>query len=65
MHCIRDRPPPVNRRLRVFSGLDEATIYADAAAFLEAEFDAEVVVERETDDAGAVPFRPSIDLETA
>ena len=51
--------------LDALAGLDEATIYADAASFLETEFDAEVVVERETDDAGAVPFRPSIDLEAA
>ena len=52
--------------LGALAGLDEAAIYEDAAGFLETEFDAEIVVERETDDeAGAVPFRPSIDLETA
>ena len=50
--------------LDALAELDEAAIYEDAAAFLGAEFDAEVVVERETDDGGAVPFRPSIDLET-
>ena len=50
--------------LDALAGLDEATIYEGAAAFLGTEFDAEVVVERETDDGGAVPFRPSIDLET-
>ena len=50
--------------LDALAGLDEATIYEDAAAFLGTEFDAEIVVERESDNGGAVPFRPSIDLET-
>jgi leucyl-tRNA synthetase len=51
--------------LGALAGLDETAIYEDAADFLRTEFDAEIVVERETDDeVGAVPFRPSIDLET-
>jgi hypothetical protein len=52
--------------LDALSDLDETAAYRSAAAFLGAEFDAEVVVEVEADDeAGAVPFRPSIELEAA
>ena len=52
--------------LDALAGLDEAAIYGGATDFLGREFDAEIVVEREADDeAGAVPFRPSIDLEAA
>ncbi|WP_439028287.1 leucine--tRNA ligase [Haloarchaeobius sp. DT45] len=52
-------------RLVELASLDEAAVYEDAAGFLAREFDAEVVVETEADDAdtGAVPFRPSIDFE--
>ncbi|MCT9095129.1 leucine--tRNA ligase [Haloarchaeobius sp. HME9146] len=52
-------------RLVELATLDEADVYEDAAGFLGREFDAEVVVETEADDAdtGATPFRPSIDLE--
>ena len=51
--------------LDALATLDEAAAYRDAAGFLGAEFDAEIVVEVEDDDDGAVPFRPSIELETA
>ena len=51
--------------LDTLAGLDEAAIYRDATDFLSDEFDAEVVVEVEADEDGAVPFRPSIELEAA
>jgi len=51
--------------LDALATLDEAAAYRDAVGFLGTEFDAEVVVEVEDDDEGAVPFRPSIELETA
>jgi leucyl-tRNA synthetase len=52
--------------LDALSGLEEAAVYRDAADFLGDEFDAEIVVDVEADDeAGAVPFRPSIELEAA
>ena len=51
--------------LDVLAGLDEAAMYRGAVGFLRAEFDADVAVTVEADDAGAVPFRPSIDLEAA
>ena len=49
--------------LDTLAGLDEAAIYRGATDFLGAEFDAEVVVEVEAGGDGAVPFRPSIELE--
>ena len=57
--------------LETLAAIEEAAVYADAAAFLEREFDAEVAIEREDDDpadpadkAGhARPFRPAIHLE--
>jgi leucyl-tRNA synthetase len=51
--------------LDALADLDEAAVYRDAAGFLGTEFDAEIVVEVEDDDSGAVPFRPSIELEAA
>jgi leucyl-tRNA synthetase len=51
--------------LDALATLDEAAVYRDAAAFLESEFDAEITVETEDGDDGAVPFRPSIELEAA
>ncbi|WP_267641645.1 leucine--tRNA ligase [Haloarchaeobius amylolyticus] len=52
-------------RLAQLADIDEAAVYEAAAGFVGDEFDAEVVVETEGEDAdaGAVPFRPSIDLE--
>ncbi|WP_435348251.1 leucine--tRNA ligase [Haloarchaeobius sp. HRN-SO-5] len=52
-------------RLDELARLSEREVYEDAAAFLGEEFDADVVVETETDetDSGAVPFRPNIELE--
>ena len=52
--------------LDALATLDEATVYRDAATFLESAFDAEIRIETEDGDGdGAVPFRPSIELEAA
>jgi leucyl-tRNA synthetase len=56
-------------QLDTLAAVDEAAVYADAADFLEAEFDAEVVVagEDDADDPeradAAAPFRPAIHLD--
>ncbi|WP_435360216.1 leucine--tRNA ligase [Haloarchaeobius sp. DFWS5] len=54
-----------DERLAQRAEVDEERAYEDARAFLAREFDADIVVETETDDhdVGAVPLRPSIDLE--
>ena len=64
---VRERPDERNEILR---GVEELSVYEDAAAFLAREFDADVTVlaagnaSEETGKAkGAVPFRPAIHLE--
>ncbi|QCC48653.1 leucine--tRNA ligase [Halobellus limi] len=53
--------------LSALAEVDEGDAYERAADFLATEFDAEIVVQREGDDAEAhkqaVPFRPAIELE--
>ncbi|SFF85777.1 leucyl-tRNA synthetase [Halopelagius inordinatus] len=53
--------------LAALADIDEAETYEDAAAFLGDEFDADVVVDVEGEDAEktkqAIPLRPAIDLE--
>ncbi len=69
VHALRggltpmETPPP--QPADVSGPHHEAAIYRDATDFLSDEFDAEVVVEVEADEDGAVPFRPSIELEAA
>ncbi len=67
-----DLVPTVRERndeeLDALADVDETAIYREAAAFLAAEFDAEVVVTPETEAdrekaSQAVPFRPAIHLE--
>jgi leucyl-tRNA synthetase len=54
-------------RLDELAEIDEVATYERAADFLAREFDADVVVEVEGEDAGrtkqAIPLRPAIDLE--
>ena len=69
VESVRDRDEEALMALR---DLDEQRLYTGAAAFLEAEFDADVTVSSETDAVGedavrkaedAVPLRPAIHLE--
>ncbi|WP_247730471.1 leucine--tRNA ligase [Halovivax limisalsi] len=65
---VRERD---DERLATLSDIDERSVYADAAAFLEVEFDAAVEVYAEGDAAAeadgkaaqAQPFRPAIRIE--
>jgi leucyl-tRNA synthetase len=65
VELVRERS---DDQLGTLAAIDETGVYEDAADFLAAEFDAEVVVasEAEAEDPGradsAVPFRPAIHL---
>ncbi|WP_115863200.1 leucine--tRNA ligase [Halorussus litoreus] len=65
---VRERP---DDEVAVLSEVDEQSVYESAERFLEREFDADVEVYREGEDAydpadkagNAVPFRPAVHLE--